>query len=214
MSHPNEIELAALLCSRLCHDLISPVGAISNGIEILGDEEDESMRTEVIKLLDKSAMQTSNSLKFFRLAFGAAGGFGMVVPLDDAKMAISGLFSGSKVDLIWNSNIGVMDKNAIKTMLNMALIVGESIIRGGELKINIDHCGEEISINVTAVGPKIIFQDKVKDTLLQQTLSSDLDTKTVPAYLAIEAAKKLKSKINYLGLEDDRFTLSFSYVNS
>ena len=71
-----ELDFAALLCSRLCHDLISPVGAISNGIEILSDEEDEMMRMEVMKLLELSAGQTSNRLKFYRLAFGAAGGIG------------------------------------------------------------------------------------------------------------------------------------------
>ena len=76
-----ESDFAALLCSRLCHDLISPVGAISNGIEILSDEDDEGMRLEVMKLLELSASQTSNRLKFYRLAFGSAGGIGSIVPI-------------------------------------------------------------------------------------------------------------------------------------
>ena len=101
-----ELDFAALLCSRLCHDLISPVGAISNGIEILSDEEDEMMRMEVMKLLELSAGQTSNPLKFYRLAFGAAGGIGAYVPIRDAKNAATSLFDGTQINLEWNSEVG------------------------------------------------------------------------------------------------------------
>ncbi|RME62159.1 MAG: histidine phosphotransferase, partial [Alphaproteobacteria bacterium] len=67
---------AAILCSRLCHDLVSPVGALVNGIEILAEEDDAQMRAQVLALLEDSARQTANRLQFFRLAFGAGGGFG------------------------------------------------------------------------------------------------------------------------------------------
>jgi histidine phosphotransferase ChpT len=100
----NESDFAALLCSRLCHDLISPVGAISNGIEILSDEGDEAMRLEVMKLLELSASQTSNRLKFYRLAFGAAGGMGSVVPIRDVNAAAKSLFENSLINLVWNSD--------------------------------------------------------------------------------------------------------------
>ena len=84
----NELDFASLLCSRLCHDLISPVGAISNGIEILSEEDDEAMRKEVMKLLESSAHQTSNRLKFYRLAFGAAGGIGSQVQVTACVLAV------------------------------------------------------------------------------------------------------------------------------
>ena len=70
-----DLDFAALLCSRLCHDLVSPVGAINNGLEILEEEKDASMREAVVDLITKSTQQTANKLQFFRLAFGAAGGF-------------------------------------------------------------------------------------------------------------------------------------------
>ena len=72
----NAVDLASLLCSRLCHDLMSPVGALNNGIELLADETDPDMREKCLELLADSARASANKLKFFRLAFGAAGGFG------------------------------------------------------------------------------------------------------------------------------------------
>ena len=87
----NSVDFASLLCSRLCHDLMSPVGALNNGIELLADEQDPDMRDRCLELLSDSARVTANKLKFFRLAFGAAGGFGEAVDSKEAKSAIEGL---------------------------------------------------------------------------------------------------------------------------
>ena len=76
MTDYTRIDLASLLCSRLCHDLLSPVGALSNGLELLSSEDDPEMRDRCVELLEQSATISTNKLKFFRLAFGAAGGFG------------------------------------------------------------------------------------------------------------------------------------------
>src|SRR3546814_4013804 len=79
------VDFASLLCSRLCHDLISPVGSLYNGVELLADESDPEMRARCMELLADSARQTANKLKFFRLAFGAAGGFGDQVDPREAR---------------------------------------------------------------------------------------------------------------------------------
>ena len=83
-------DFASLLCSRLCHDLLSPVGAFNNGLELLADEDDPHMRERCLELLNESAAAAANKLKFFRLAFGAAGGFGESVDAREAKTAIEG----------------------------------------------------------------------------------------------------------------------------
>jgi histidine phosphotransferase ChpT len=79
------LELASLLCSRLCHDMLSPVGALSNGLELLADEKDPEMRKRCFELLEQSAKISTDKLRFFRLAFGAAGGFGDSVPLPNPR---------------------------------------------------------------------------------------------------------------------------------
>src|SRR3569623_1784354 len=98
----NPVDLASLLCSRLCHDLMSPVGALINGIELLADEQDPDMREKCLELLADSARASANKLKFFRLAFGAAGGFGEEIDTREARAALEGLFGeNNKVTLGW-----------------------------------------------------------------------------------------------------------------
>ena len=100
-------EFASLLCSRLCHDLLSPVGALNNGIELLADEHDPEMRARCMDLLGESARASANKLKFFRLAFGAAGGFGDEVDTREARVAIEGLFGGDgRIQLAGRSAMG------------------------------------------------------------------------------------------------------------
>lgn len=139
-----DIDFAALLCSRLCHDLVSPVGAMSNGIEILADEDDEDMRNEVVKLLEQSARQTSNRLKFFRLAFGAGGGFSEMVGLNDSAQTVKSYFEESKITLAWTPEVSHIRKDVLKVLLNLILVAGEAIIRSGTLTVQARSDGGKI----------------------------------------------------------------------
>ena len=78
------LDLAALLCSRVCHDLISPVGAVVNGLEVLEDDNDEETKAFAMNLIKRSAQQASARLQFCRLAFGAAGSVGAMIDLGEA----------------------------------------------------------------------------------------------------------------------------------
>ncbi len=139
------IDFASLLCSRLCHDMLSPVGALNNGIELLADEHDPEMRGKVLELLSDSARASANKLKFFRLAFGAAGGFGDQVDAREAKTAIEGLFGGGgRIQLGWLVEDATLSKPAIKLLLNLALIAGDALVRGGRLDV-----GAETSNGIT-----------------------------------------------------------------
>ena len=129
----NSVDFASLLCSRLCHDLMSPVGALNNGIELLADEQDPDMRDRCLDLLSDSARVTANKLKFFRLAFGAAGGFGDAVDTSEARTALEGLIgSGGKIELGWMVGDAKLSKSATKLLLNLALIGSDALVRGGE----------------------------------------------------------------------------------
>jgi histidine phosphotransferase ChpT len=93
------LDIASQLCSRLCHDLLSPVGALSNGLELLADEKDPEMRKRCMELLEQSARTSADKLKFFRLAFGAAGGFGEQVPMQEPRALIEALVRGGRLDI-------------------------------------------------------------------------------------------------------------------
>src|SRR5690349_584631 len=123
MTDTAALDLASLLASRLCHDMLSPVGALSNGLELLREEKDPEMRRRCFELLEQSAAASADKLKFFRLAFGAAGGFGEMVPVGEAHALIAALVGDSgRIELIWAVAGESLPKAAIKTLLNLAAI--------------------------------------------------------------------------------------------
>src|ERR1017187_2967512 len=105
------LDLAALLCSRVCHDVISPVGAIVNGLEVLEDEKDTEMRAFAIELIKKSAHTASARLQFCRLAFGAAGSAGAAIDTGDAEQVARGLLADERTTLQWHAPRILMPKN-------------------------------------------------------------------------------------------------------
>lgn len=203
----DDIEFSAVLCSRLCHDLISPVGAIANGLEILGDEDDAAMRTEVMQLLGQSAEATSARLKFFRLSFGVGGGFGEKVPLSEAENTIRELYASGNISFSWHSNVGAMDKDAMKLMLNMVLVAGESLIRGGKLLVEINEQLPMTDVTVTIQGDKVIFPDSIRLAILGEVSEDNMEAKSAPAFLAAHVARKLGGKIECIQHNEQSFSL-------
>jgi histidine phosphotransferase ChpT len=153
MSGPLDIgalDLAALLCSRVCHDLISPVGAIVNGLEVLEEDKDEETKTFALDLIKKSARQASAKLQFCRLAFGAAGSAGAQIETGDAEKAVRGMIEDGKTTIAWNLPRELLPKNRVKLLLNMMLIAGGAIPRGGTLTV--DPIPEGQGFRITASG--------------------------------------------------------------
>ena len=147
------LDLAALLCSRVCHDLISPVGAIVNGIEVMEEDKGEETKAFALDLIKKSAYQASAKLQFCRLAFGAAGSAGAQIDLGDAEKAARGLFEDGKITLVWNLPRELLAKNRVKLLLNMLLIAAGTISRGGTLTVDPASGAEgAIGFVVTASG--------------------------------------------------------------
>src|SRR5438309_8816098 len=143
----NPVDLASLLCSRLCHDLMSPVGALNNGIELLADETDPEMREKCLELLADSARASANKLKFFRLAFGAAGGFGEEVDTHEAEAALAGLFGPERrIEFGWVVSSEKLPKVAVKVLLNLALIAGDALGRGRRPGVAADRSGAQVEL--------------------------------------------------------------------
>jgi histidine phosphotransferase ChpT len=146
------LDLAALLCSRVCHDLISPTGAIVNGLEVLEESKDEETRTFALDLIKKSANQASARLQFCRIAFGAAGSAGAQVDLGDAEKVARGFLGDDKLKLTWNLPRLLMAKNRVKLLLNLLLISTQAIPRGGLLAVDPMGEGEAMGFKLTATG--------------------------------------------------------------
>ena len=178
------VDFASLLCSRLCHDLLSPVGALNNGLELLADEHDPEMRARCLELLSESAKASANKLKFFRLAFGAAGGFGETVDSREARAAIEGLFGDNhKVNLGWLVEDATLPKAAIKVLLNLSLIAGDALIRGGQLDVGAEAVGGQVEIVVRADGPRIVLDPELRTALLGAQGEAPITPRAAAAYL-------------------------------
>ncbi|MFC7537450.1 histidine phosphotransferase family protein [Sphingomonas sp. GCM10030256] len=186
----NAIDLASLLCSRLCHDLLSPVGALNNGIELLADEQDPEMRERCLELLAESAKASANKLKFFRLAFGAAGGFGEEVDSREAQLALEGLFGAERrIELGWMVADGRLPKDATKLLLNLALIAGDALVRGGRLDVGGERSERGLELVIRAEGPRILLDPGLRETLQRGSSGGKVEPRAAGAWLAHSLAQ-------------------------
>src|SRR5438067_12168922 len=183
------VDLASLLCSRLCHDLMSPVGAFNNGIELLADETDPDMRDKCLELLADSARASANKLKFFRLAFGAAGGFGEEIDTLEAEVALEGLFGPERrIELGGVDGDEKLSKDAVKLLLRLAMLAGDALVRGGRLDVGAERREGELELAVRAEGPRILL-----DPALRQTLAGGVTGQVEPRAAGAWLAHQLVS---------------------
>ena len=178
---PDALELAALLCSRVCHDLISPVGAIVNGLEVLDDNPKPDDREFALDLIRKSAKTASARLQFCRLAFGAAGSSGAQIDLGDAQTMARGHLEDNKTSITWNLPRLLLPKNRVKLLLNMLVIAQQTIPRGGVLTVDPIGDGETMSFRVTAAGLNARLPQNIAD-LLGASSTASVDAHAVQPY--------------------------------
>lgn len=208
MTDTAALDLASLLCSRLCHDMLSPVGALSNGLELLRDERDPEMRKRCMELLEQSAKASADKLKFFRLAFGAAGGFGQMVAVHEARELITALIGDSgRITLSWTVSSDELPKAAIKTLLNLAAIGIEALVRGGTLEVGAELTGVAgqggaSEIVIRAAGPRIAFDQTIGHALDGSLPIGELSSRTAPAAMIHQLAASVGGGVQWALSED------------
>ena len=197
------VDLASLLCSRLCHDLLSPVGAMSNGLELLAEERDPEMRKRCMELLEQSARTSADKLKFFRLAFGAAGGFGSMVAVAEPRALVDALVAGKdRITINWALGVDELPKPAVKVLLNLAHIGIDSLVRGGTLDVGVESRGGASEIVIRAAGPKIAFDPDIGRALDGSLPIADLSSRTAPAWMLHELAEQQGGGLQFALNED------------
>ena len=149
---PTDMELAALISSKICHDVIGPVGAIYNGLEILTEDDDASSQSYALDVIRNVTEQASARLQFARFAFGAAGSAGAEIELNTAREISEGLVRDSKHKLEWNGSPGTLPKNQVKLLLNLIACAISALPRGGEIAVEIDKESGGPSYRLTCNG--------------------------------------------------------------
>jgi histidine phosphotransferase ChpT len=197
------LDLAALLCSRVCHDVISPVGAIVNGLEVLEEDKDESMREFALDLIRKSAHTASARLQFCRLAFGAAGSAGAAIDTGDAEKVARGLIADDRTTLIWEAPRTFMPKNKVKLALNLCLIAAACIPRGGVMHVIIEGEGDEIRMSVAVKGPNLKLASHVADLLEGRSESGVVDAHGIQPYFTGLVARSSGMGVQVVASSDE-----------
>jgi histidine phosphotransferase ChpT len=193
----NELELGALLVSRVCHDLISPVAAISNGLEILADEKDADMRALAMRLIEHSVGQAKARLLFARLAFGAMGSAGAEIELREAGEVATEFFKTGKAKLDWQMPSIPVDKEIVRVLLNVAAMGADCIPRGGALTVKAEQAKGVFSVSITAKGVKANLAPDIKEGLALKIPREDLTGRTIAPFVTALLAKKMGGEISY-----------------
>ena len=179
----SEIEFAALLVSRVCHDLVGPLGAVVNGMELLEDERDADMRADAIRLVTSSAEQALARIQFMRIAFGAAGSAGAELDLSEIGRLITGLLAGGKTRLTWDVVAAYWGKDWAKLIMNATLLAADCLPRGGKVMVRIGPDPLVPSFHIRAEGTHIRVVEDVLRLLAGEPLSNAVDARGVQPYL-------------------------------
>ena len=174
------LDLSALLASRVCHDIISPVGALANGLEVLEEDQGEEMQAFAMELINKSAKSATAKLKFSRLAFGASGSAGAYIDTGEAEEVVGLYMEGEKADMTWEGVRSLVPKNRVKLLLNLILLSLGAVPRGGNLAIKIEGEGDDATFNIRCVGPKARVPAEFVD-MLNGVVEEEITAHGVPS---------------------------------
>lgn len=205
----SDLRLAALLCTRLCHDLIGPVGAINNGLELLeepGAEPGAGMEREVVDLLRHSAGEAARRLQFFRTAFGLPGGMRGGGSFDGARDLARGLLEAGKVSLDWQDAPAAQVSNqeaVVQLVLNLTLTASEALPRGGAVAVRFEN-GAGLTVRITASGQGAAFADAVREGLSGAASAEDLTPRTVHSYFTAQLAAAMGARVDLNQLSVDQ----------
>jgi histidine phosphotransferase ChpT len=195
------LDLAALLCSRVCHDAVGPVGAIVNGLELLDEDDSKDTVDMALDLIRKSARQASARLQFARIAFGAAGSAGSAVDLGYAQQLTEQFMQDEKVSLSWSTPRLYVEKNRVKLLMNLVVIALASVPLGGTIEVKMDGDAENPVFSVEARGPKPRLAPHLLDLLAGKSESGQVDAHGFQVFYTGEIARAATMALD-ISLED------------
>ncbi len=202
-----DLRILELLASKLCHDLISPVGAINNGVELIEDIG-ASVTGDAMKLIASSAQQAARRLRLFRLAYGRAGAEG--VPLHDARNVAREYLAHGKTSLKWDENLPISGfaelRGALKILLNCIVLAEDSLSHGGTITVEPAPSGSA-GVSVTAHGSHALFSDAARAALAGETPVEEVTPRTVHAYVLRGFSEHYGLKISVQQISEEKLSI-------
>lgn len=187
--------LAALLSARICHDLISPIGALGTAIEVLDDPANIEMHDDAMGLVRLSSKQAGAKLRFLRLAFGAGGSAPGIIGVENLKSLIKDMYEGGKATISWGDSLDGLDKNVARLLLNLVMLAVQSIPRGGDIIITATENNGATTVSLAATGLKSRLDAAVEKTLAGKSPEDGFDGRTIQPFYAGMIARELKGSV-------------------
>lgn len=183
-------DLAALMCARICHDIVSPISALGTALEVLDDENNTDMHEDALDLVRLSAKQASGKLQFLRLAFGAGGSAPGVIGVETLKTLVDGIYGDAKAKISWETTIDGIEKSRARLLLNMVMMAVQSVPRGGTVRIALND-----TITLHANGPKARIDAAVHQTLSGRAPENGFDGRSIQPFYTGLIARELKGRV-------------------
>ena len=201
-------DLAALMCARICHDLVSPVGALGTALEVLDDSDNVDMHEDALDVVRVSARRALGELQFLRLAFGGGGSAPGMVSVDTLKTLCAGKYDGGKIIVGWShAGFDGLEKTTARLVLNLVMLAATCIPRGGNVKVGLTEKDDAVHIDVTATGVRARIDPMVKNTLSGKAPEDGFDGRSIQPFYTGMIIRRLKGRMD-MSLVDDTASLS------
>ena len=194
---PTDLDLAALISSKICHDVIGPVGAIYNGLEILDEDDDLEAKSYAMDVIRNVTEQASARLQFARFAFGASGSAGALIDLGTAEQISRGYIGQGKHKLVWRGQPGHMGKDKVKLLLNLISSAITALPRGGEIDVSMGGTLDQPSFLIRCKGTGAKPPQYLTDFVIGQQPPA-LDAMSIQAYYTWRLAGTAGMRIEIL----------------
>lgn len=197
LPQPSDLDLAALISSKICHDVIGPVGAIYNGLEILNEDDDADAKSYALNVIRQVTEQASARLQFARFAFGAAGSAGAIIDLNTAEQISRGFVGQGKHKLHWKGPMGHMAKDKVKLLLNLVACSMTALPRGGDIEVGIEGTMEQPRFLIRCKGNSARPPQYLTDFIVAEQ-PPQLDAMSIQAYYTLRLASSGSMRLEIL----------------
>jgi histidine phosphotransferase ChpT len=183
--------LAALLCARICHDLVSPVGALGTAVEILDDDNNADMHDDALELVKSSSRRAAAKLKFLRLAFGAGGSAPGIIGTSEIRALVDDMFADAKADMVVVIDGEGVEKSRARILLNLAMLGVQAVPRGGEVRI----ASSPNALVVTSTGPRAKLDETVERALRGRAPEHGFDGRSIQPFYTSMMAREIGGQV-------------------
>ena len=187
-----EWRVLELLSARLCHELVSPVGAINNGVELLAEEDPDFVR-EAVDLIGQSARTAGRRLQFYRFAYGTAASASGAAPALARELA-DGLFEGGKLRCEWAAEAATLPLEWQRLACNMLVLAGDVLPRGGSLLVRPLGVGMS-GVEVAAEGDVVNVTPELRAALATGASVAELTSRNIQGYFTAQLAGQLGASL-------------------